>query len=133
MLKVILISFYIVISLMILPLSDSENTHIKIDQQLTELQKVPDSIGEKTNPDARARYEWMRLRNPQSNIIPQNIGSNETAFASKIPSKENYAAVLRKSGNLNNSNVFDWQPRGPYNIGGRTRALAIDVTNENVI
>ncbi len=47
MLKVILISFYIVISLMILPLSDSENTHIKIDQQLTELQKVPDSIGKK--------------------------------------------------------------------------------------
>ncbi len=133
MLKVILISFYIVISLMILPLSDIENTHIKIDQQLTELQKVPNTIGTKTNPDARARYEWMRLRNPQSNIIPQNIRSKEIAFASKIPSKENYAAVLRKSGNLNNSNVFDWQPRGPYNIGGRTRALAIDVTNENVI
>ncbi len=50
MLKVILISFYIVISLMILPLSDSENTHIKIDQQLTELQKVPDSIGTKEDP-----------------------------------------------------------------------------------
>src|SRR5690606_6292577 len=30
-------------------------------------------------------------------------------------------------------NLINWVNRGPYNVGGRTRALAIDLTNENVI
>ena len=101
---------------MLLPLSDNENTHIKIDQHLTELQPVPNAIGRKENPGARARYEWMRLRNPQTNIIPQNIRSKEIAFALKIPSKEDHVTGLRKSGNVNNSNVFDWQPRAPITL-----------------
>ena len=66
--KVILVLAFI--SLMLLPLSDNENTHIKIDQHLTELQPVPNAIGRKENPGARARYEWMRLRNPQTNYNP---------------------------------------------------------------
>lgn len=27
----------------------------------------------------------------------------------------------------------DWTQRGPFNIGGRTRAIALDITNENII
>ena len=27
----------------------------------------------------------------------------------------------------------DWKKRGPYNVGGRTRALAVDISDENVL
>ena len=27
----------------------------------------------------------------------------------------------------------DWIHRGPYNVGGRTRAISFDVLNENII
>lgn len=48
-------------------------------------------------------------------------------FAKKIPTREDI---------LHDRNIFQavqWDQRGPSNIGGRTRALAVDVTDENVI
>ena len=29
--------------------------------------------------------------------------------------------------------AFGWVHRGPYNVGGRTRALSVDVLDENII
>ena len=40
-----------------------------------------------------------------------------------------FAKTLPISSTLNKSN---WIHRGPYNVGGRTRALAIDVLDENI-
>ncbi|MCH8286041.1 hypothetical protein IIB79_05865, partial [candidate division KSB1 bacterium] len=99
----------------------------------TEIRSASSSIGTADDPDARARYEWMRTRNPRTNEIPPNIRARELAYASTLPTKENYIEVLRKSGSSENVQILDWVPRGPFNVGGRTRALAIDVTNENII
>ena len=66
-------------------------------------------------------YEAMRLRNPNTGVVPQDIREKELAFAATLP-KYNQAA-----------RSLAWQNRGPYNLGGRTRALALDVTNENII
>ena len=51
----------------------------------------------------------------------------ELAFAEKL-NKENKS--LNKTSSVNE---LDWKEAGPGNVGGRTRALAVDVTNPNTI
>ncbi len=67
-----------------------------------------------------AEYNFMRLRNPFTNQLPKDIRRKELAFAATLPKN-------------NDSRSTTWQNRGPYNLGGRTRALALDVTDENTI
>ncbi len=66
-----------------------------------------------------AGVRFKRLHNPATGFIPDNIRENELAFAATLPQ--------------NNLRSNTWQSRGPNNLGGRTRALALDVTDENVI
>ncbi len=74
------------------------------------------------DPLARKRYEWFRLRDPATNTIP--TGMAEQQFAEQLATSSQLQYPPLTGG---------WIARGPFNIGGRTRALAIDVTNENVI
>ena len=83
------------------------------------------STGTSENPEARARYEWMRLRNPATNEIPHNIREKELKFAAQLPQRENIDGIFRKASSTDNNDILDWTSRGPYNVGGRTRALAI--------
>ena len=71
-------------------------------------------------PNARKEWDRQRLVDPQSGIMPRNIRKNELKFAQNLPN------------DLNNTNL-KWKALGPFNVGGRTRALAIDVTNENIL
>ncbi|MBI2269062.1 MAG: hypothetical protein HYU69_01755, partial [Bacteroidetes bacterium] len=87
----------------------------------------PMSIGSSDDTDARYNYELMRLRDPATGRIPDHIRELELAFARTLPND-----AMLASGNLKTAGV-NWNPRGPYNVGGRTRALAIDVTDENII
>ncbi|MBM2813907.1 MAG: hypothetical protein HW421_669 [Ignavibacteria bacterium] len=79
--------------------------------------------------EERAEYEQMRLADPTVGIIPANIRIRELQFANKIQSQSNY--MFKKEGSTTKS--VDWVSRGPANIGARTRALGIDVANENII
>lgn len=73
--------------------------------------------------------EWyqMRLADPITGEIPEGIQILERRFLQATLSHE---AVSTSNG----SNAVDTEPsitfRGPNNLGGRTRALAIDKTNE---
>ncbi|MFO7444954.1 MAG: T9SS type A sorting domain-containing protein [Ignavibacteriaceae bacterium] len=75
---------------------------------------------------ARADYFFNMLRDPVVNSIPKNIRKKELEFAKKLRLKN---ASLAKA----NSVLFDWYEAGPNDVGGRTRALAVDRTNSNVI
>ena len=91
---------------------------------------APRVIGSEENPQARAMYEWMRLRSPVSGKIPESIRAKELAFAATLPTKESLAAeALSKGAKTTDIMVYDWDRRGPYNLGGRTRALAVDVSD----
>lgn len=81
-----------------------------------------------TEEDPRALWEWeqMCFRDPTTGKIPFNIRARELAF---IQSISNAAAARKTSQTL----VPDWKSRGPWNVGGRTRALAVDITNPNII
>ena len=74
------------------------------------------------DPNGAGAYQYYRTRNPQTEQVPYNIRKRELAFAATLPKH-----------NENDRSATTWQNRGPYNLGGRTRALAIDVTNENIV
>ena len=93
-----------------------------------EEEEAPSSIGVGENPNARELYEWTRLHDPGTGIIPPGIRQKELEFSARLPKKTS-SALAKSSG----AQLFSWSPRGPYNVGGRTRALAIDVSNTNRI
>ncbi len=81
------------------------------------------STGDKDDPRARLEQEFKMLRDIKTNRLPDNILNLEQNFASKLP----------KATDRDNPNTLTWTERGPNNVGGRTRALACDVSNPNII
>ncbi|MCP4625165.1 MAG: T9SS type A sorting domain-containing protein [bacterium] len=88
--------------------------------------------GSKEDPDARARYEWNRLKDPATNTIPSGIREMELAYAKTLPARKDFETIKLGKG-ASTAAFGTWAKRGPYNVGGRTRALALDVDNENNI
>ncbi len=94
------------------------NPDIKIDNK---------SIGNEgsMNPSSRKAWDLERLCDPSTGKIPPFIRERELAYAATLPNDNNT--------NLRSTSAINWDFRGPWNVGGRTRAFAIDVTNENVL
>ena len=65
-------------------------------------------IGSESNPNNLRNWSFSRLLNPEGKI-PDNIRAKELKFAQTIPQ--------------NTKLQTNWIARGPYNVGGRTRAL----------
>ncbi|MBL0330142.1 MAG: hypothetical protein IPP64_12165 [Bacteroidetes bacterium] len=70
----------------------------------------------------RLKWEMSRLADPATGKIPDNIRQLELAFAATLP---NDLQTDRSMASLTMTN------RGPWNVGGRTRAFGVDVSNEN--
>lgn len=70
----------------------------------------------------------MRLRNPASGTVPADIARRELAFAHTLPRREDVDAEAKGSGRAPMSAA--WKAIGPDNVGGRTRALAVDAADE---
>lgn len=85
------------------------------------------------DPDARKDYELMRLRDPKTGKIPLDIRKKELQFSLSLPSQENNVDIRRGKKKGEEIQSVNWMQRGPSNIGGRTPALAFDVTDENII
>ncbi len=86
------------------------------------------------NAVERAAFEFMRLKDPNSGKIPTGIRKAELQFTSKIAAGDDSRKSLSTAAKSSKSNSFSyWKNRGPFNVGGRTRALAIDSRNENII
>jgi hypothetical protein len=82
---------------------------------------VATSAGSKANPHARANHELMKLVDPETGKIPEQMREKELDFISSLHS----SPAMRS--------VNTWYSRGPFNVGGRTRALVLDKTNENIL
>ncbi len=76
----------------------------------------------------RAAWQHARLRDPATGRIPEAIRRRELSFASELPKRP--APFL---GRAAQGSSMEWMHRGPFNIGGRTRALGIDATGEDTI
>jgi len=69
---------------------------------------------------ARRNYQIQRLADPATGRIPPDIHRMEQEFAAKLPIMDRTVA---------GDKADSWVSRGPWNVGGRTRALAIDVSD----
>ncbi len=70
---------------------------------------------------ARLEYEFNMLKDPHTGEIPRDIRRKELDFAKSLPVKNFINPDISTPQNLN-----AYLPAGPDNIGGRTRAMAID-------
>ena len=75
--------------------------------------------GHDDDPSARLAWEEARYADPATGRVPEDIRSRELAFASTLP--------------VSSSRLSEWSLRGPLGLGGRTRALALDVTDDDVV
>ncbi len=82
---------------------------------------------ESPNQEYLKRVEWERemLSDPTTGKIPPGSSFKDIAFLQEL--QKNYASLNKKERGI------EWTNRGPWNVGGRTRALCIDVANENHI
>ena len=76
----------------------------------------------------RAMWEHQRVADPATGTIPEGIREAELRYAATLPSRE-----ARFAAKGNRAALASWEHRGPGNVGGRTRALALDVTGEDTI
>ena len=119
---IMLFGFFIFIVLCI-------KTYLEIDKQLNSNNepkiKIKQSREAKlTTIKERWDYMFKLTRDPSTNLIPANIRANELAYASTLPKR------LHKL-NKPLSSQYQWTEVGPFDVGGRTRALAVDVNNSN--
>ncbi len=84
--------------------------------------------GDKDDANAAFNYEFNRLKDPATGKIPANIRQRELEFATTMPKDADF-----KNNERMKVLPLNWAARGPYNIGGRTRALAVDITNDSII
>ncbi len=90
--------------------------------------KHSNSVEDDFGINDKFKWQTMRLRDISTGEIPHNIRAKELAYASTLPGSLNNSKF---SNNYQLSN--QWNQRGPINVGGRTRALAIDLKNTSRI
>ena len=88
--------------------------NVKDSSSLAKVELTADQKQEKL-----AAWNLERLMDPETGEIPNGIKVKEMMFAKTLP-KENIAS---------RGEALDYKQRGPYNRGGRTRAVAYDVKN----
>jgi len=81
--------------------------------------------GSPDNPWARQEYESRQIADPKTGRIPVGILRKERAYLQK--DQNSLSTYTKRTKNL------EYRFIGPSNVGGRTRAFAIDITNEDVL
>ncbi len=82
-------------------------------------------------PTDRIHYKSQENTEGMNGGIPPHIARKQLEFARTLPTVED----VRKEKLAKGVTVqqYGWKQRGPINIGGRTRAIAIDIRDENII
>lgn len=84
----------------------------------------PAASGPETSEDPAGRRAWelRRLVDPATGRIPAGIQRRELELARSLP---------RRPSNLMTAGAksVGWSERGPWNVGGRTRAVAVDLAD----
>lgn len=81
------------------------------------------------------KHEHDMLADPATGVIKAGVRIKEVQFAHKMNINAGRSPKLEILGGRSAAGnpLQTWTERGPSNVGGRTRALAIDLSNENVI
>ncbi len=84
------------------------------------------------NPAERLQLELEKRGLLGEHNIPTDIHARSMRFAKSLASDKDLQWAAMAKGETDKINFLsaEWRRRGPFNIGGRTRALAIDVADE---
>ena len=85
------------------------------------------------NPQDRIDYENTMLADPATGQIPENIKFKEQQFVKSINQNPAILQNAESPQNAEGNEELTWRNIGPNNTGGRTRAIALDITDENII
>jgi len=85
------------------------------------------------NPQNRTSYEDQMLVDPATGHIPENIKFKEQQFANQLKQNNVLLQNIQSPQATENTEELTWRSIGPHNTGGRTRAIAIDITDENIL
>lgn len=121
------------ISVIILVIAFLFNPFQQSEQKIALKQAAKAAIGTTENPQARWDYEWQRLKSPLTGDIPENIRKRELNYAAKLPVRAEELRLAKKDPSEKALQTNVWTQRGPYNVGGRTRAMILDADDENII
>lgn len=81
---------------------------------------------QKDSPNERLDFEILKTKDPTTGEVPTGIRLRELEF---MRSQEYDLIKPFALGEITTA----WYNRGPHNVGGRTRALAVDSRNENIV
>lgn len=113
----------VLVSVSLLSYSSASNDEKVSDNKPPKIKKTPES--RLALNQGRAEHFFTLTRDPKTNKVPANIRAKELAFAEKAD-KTNFKSA-------NNLVNIEYSEIGPYDVGGRTRALAIDRRNSDII
>jgi len=82
---------------------------------------------------ARYEYFFRLMKDPATNSIPANIRSRELRYAETLPTAQQVKQRAKTQNPTMQAIDFNWHQTGPFDVGGRTRALAVDQRNPNTI
>ena len=96
--------------------------------------------GRKDNPELRYQFDYDRLKDPATGEMPEGIREKELRYVLSPSSHlQDDIAIQNKSEGAKAIKTAPGDPisafvnRGPFNVGGRTRGLALDINDENRI
>ncbi len=89
--------------------------------------KNKQSEGNEFAAGSRLQWELKRLADPATGKIPDHMRAREIAYVNTLPKSNQVISPLAQGLSTG------WNHRGPYFIGGRTRAIGIDRANPNRI
>lgn len=106
---------------------DSEPSDTKKQEQVSYDFADKDQVTHfRDDPNARDQFEVLRTKNPATGLVPKDIRRLELNFTRDQLKKR---GRVKAPGDI----LTPWTNRGPHNVGGRTRALAVDLTDENIV
>ncbi|MBU2494529.1 MAG: T9SS type A sorting domain-containing protein [Bacteroidetes bacterium] len=100
--------------------SENENYSVKINK----MRSTDSPKAEQQSVKGREEYLFTMLRDPKTNRIPDDVVYREMKFTENIKNKG-----LRKT----NADLITWKEAGPKDVGGRTRALGVDIRDAKIV
>ncbi len=104
-----------------------QNNSISTSASLS-LPFMPTSLGIEEDPGARMRFEQMMLADPATGELAADAAYRALRYVQALPTTK--ALHQARGARTQERNYIS---RGPFNVGGRTRGLAIDKSDEKVM
>lgn len=115
----------------------SYSFHRSVDLTETLSNQLKQKEPESENPLDRLEFELLQLCDPETGLLPENITMLELNFAKQKLNSRPTSRFNTGARSINERGIQNQGPLfvnvGPFNVAGRTRAVAIDIQDENTI